>query len=63
MALPSQFSALSPESNAIIDAQIKAQRSTLTDDLSGSADFQGASTKSLASNLVIYQSRSELSVS
>src|ERR1700727_1702717 len=38
--LPSQFSAIGPESNAIIGARIKGQRRTLADYLSGSADFR-----------------------
>jgi hypothetical protein len=38
--LPSQFSAGSVESNAVIQAKIKGQQRTLADYLSGSADFR-----------------------
>jgi hypothetical protein len=38
--LPSQFSAVSPESNAIVKAKIKGQQRILADYLSGSADFR-----------------------
>ena len=36
--LPSQFSALSPEANALIEAKVKGQERTLSDYLPGSAD-------------------------
>jgi hypothetical protein len=36
--LPSQFSALSPEANALIEAKVKGQEKTLSDYLPGSAD-------------------------
>jgi hypothetical protein len=36
--LPSQFSALSPEANALIEAKVKGQEQTLSDYLPGSAD-------------------------
>ena len=38
--LPSQFSTLSPELNAAIEAKIKGQERTLADYLPGSADFR-----------------------
>jgi hypothetical protein len=36
--LPSQFSPLSPEANALIEAKVKGQEITLSDYLPGSAD-------------------------
>jgi hypothetical protein len=36
--LPAQFSALSPEANALIEAKVKGQERTLSDYLPGSAD-------------------------
>lgn len=36
--IPSQFSALSPEANALIEAKVKGQERTLSDYLPGSAD-------------------------
>jgi hypothetical protein len=38
--LPSQFSALSPESNATVEAKIKGRQRTLANYLAGSADFR-----------------------
>jgi hypothetical protein len=39
-ALPSQFSTLSPESNATVEAKIKGRQRTLANYLAGSADFR-----------------------
>jgi hypothetical protein len=39
-ALPSQFSAFSPESNATVEAKIKGRQRALANYLAGSADFR-----------------------